>query len=292
MIKENAPLRDKTALITGATSGIGLAAATRFALEGALVIGVGRSEARNKQAESKIKSEIPDAKIAFLLADLGYQQQVRSLESEILVLLKGWDVNHLDILINNAGVYLANKRRNDKQIEMTFAVNHLAAFTLTYQLLPYLKRAQGGRVITLSSYAHRRTPINLKRIVNPWPYIGLLAYKRSKLCNILFTSELNRRCQDIEAFAFDPGLVNTGIASKSTPGISDLVWRFHRRSGTTTDVPVETLLLLADRTKTDLTNGIYYRDFQPDTPSRNALREDLACELWELSCQLTGINWI
>ncbi|HQA29497.1 MAG TPA: SDR family NAD(P)-dependent oxidoreductase [Brevefilum fermentans] len=291
MLKKNFNLAGKSVLITGATSGIGLAAATRFAQEGAWVIGAGRSETRIQQAKNDILQTVPDAKIEFLLADLGYQQQVHNLAEGAQVLLAKWGYEHLDVLINNAGLYLEHKRFNDKKIEMTFAVNHLAAFVLTNQLLPWIKRAPHGRVITISSYAHKTVPINLKRISNPWLYIGLIAYKRSKLCNILFTSELNRRCQDIEAFAVDPGLVNTGIASKSEPGISSLVWRFHRRSGTDTNVPIDTLLFLSDVAISDLSNGSYYRDCAPQTPSRAARREDLARELWELSCQLTGIDW-
>lgn len=285
-------LAGKSVLITGATSGIGLAAATRFAQEGACVIGAGRSETRIQQAKNDIFQTMPDAKIEFLLADLGYQQQVHNLGEGAQALLVKWGYEHLDVLINNAGLYLEYKRFNDKKIEMTFAVNHLAAFALTNQLLPWIKRAPHGRVITMSSYAHKTVPINFKRISNPWPYIGLLAYKRSKLCNILFTSELNRRCQDVEAFAVDPGLVNTGIASKSERGISSLVWRFRRHSGTDTNVPIDTLLFLSDPAISDLSNGSYYRDCAPQTTSRAARREDLARELWELSCQLTGIDWL
>jgi NAD(P)-dependent dehydrogenase (short-subunit alcohol dehydrogenase family) len=291
MIKENFNLAGKSVVITGATSGIGLAAATRFAQQGAFVIGVGRSETRNRQAQKTIMGTQPSGQIAFLLADLGDQQQVRNLGTTIHAMLEERGYDHLDILINNAGGYLENKRLNDDQIEMTFAVNHLAAFILTYQLFSLLKRSHNGRVITVSSYAHRTAPINLKRISNPWPYIGLLAYKRSKLCNILFTSELNRRSQDVEAFAVDPGLVNTGIGSKSKPGISNWVWKRRRHKGTDTDVPIETLLYLADHTQSDLSNGCYFRDCQPQTPSRTAKRQDLAYDLWQLSCQLTGIKW-
>ena len=121
-------------LITGATSGIGLAAATRFAQEGAWVIGAGRSETRIQQAKNDILQTVPDAKIEFLLADLGYQQQVHNLAEGAQVLLAKWGYEHLDVLINNAGLYLEHKRFNDKKIEMTFAVNHLAAL-LTNQLL-------------------------------------------------------------------------------------------------------------------------------------------------------------
>jgi len=290
-MEEDFNLSGKTVLVTGATSGIGLATAVKFAQEGAYVIGAGRSEKRIQEAKDSILHIKADAKIEFLKADLGYQHQVINLGENAQKQLANWGINHLDILINNAGLYLEHKRSNDKNIEMTFAVNHLASFVLTYQLLPWLAKSSQGRVITMSSYAHRTVPINLKRISNPWPYIGLLAYKRSKLCNILFTSELNRRYQNIEAFAVDPGLVNTGIGSKSDPGISDLVWRFHRKSGTDTSIPVKTLLLLSDPKKSSLSNGNYYRDCLPQSPSRAARKENLARELWELSSQLTGIYW-
>lgn len=292
MIVSDQKLAGKSVVITGATSGIGLAAAARFAQQGAFVIGVGRSENRIQEAQKTVKESSPNSQIEFLLADLGDQQQVRGLGTAACTLLAERGYNHVDILINNAGVYLENKLVNQDQIEMTFAVNHLAAFILTYQLLSHLERSSLGRVITVTSYAHRIAPINLKRITNPFPYIGLLAYKRSKLCNILFTTELNRRRNDIDAFAVDPGLVNTGIGSKSKPGISNWVWKRRRHKGTSTDVPVETLLFLADKSKSDLKKGFYYRDCQPQTPSQNARREDLARELWELSCHLTGIDWI
>jgi len=231
------------------------------------------------------------AQIEFLLADLAEQKQVVDVSLAVISLLTEHHFDPLDILINNAGVYLETKQRNRDGIEKTFAVNHLAAFVMTHQLLPLLRQSPNGRVMTLSSYAHRKTPMNLKRISNPWPYIGLLAYKRSKLCNVLFTKALNQRCPEINAFAVDPGLVNTGIGSKGNPGISDLVWRRRRYKGTHPDIPVETLRFLAENEGIDPAEGDYFRDSQVQLPSRNARREDLARELWELSCQLTGIAW-
>lgn len=284
-------LTGKSVVITGASSGIGFAAAAKFVQLGAFVIGVGRSETRNMRAKQSIIDNHPEAQIEFLLSDLAEQQHVMDLAPAISLALTEHHFEHLDILINNAGVYLETKQHNQDGIEKTFAVNHLAAFVLTYQLLPLLRQSPNGRVITVSSYAHRKTPLNFKRISNPWPYIGLLAYKRSKLCNILFTKELNRRCPEIDAFAVDPGLVNTGIGSKGNPGISDFVWRRRRQKGAHPDVPVETLLLLAEDEHIDPATGDYYRDCQVQKPSRNARREDPARELWELSCQLTGINW-
>ena len=280
----------KTIVITGATSGIGLEAAEQFARQGAFVIGVGRSAVKNQQAVEKIRNTNPKGEVVYLLADLAHQSQVQALGRLIPSVLAEHGFSNLDILINNAGVYLEKKQKSEDGIEMTFSVNHLAPFLLTHALMPLLESSTNPRVLTLSSYSHRNTPINLKRIANPRPYFGLLAYKRSKLCNILFTYELNRRSQALLALAVDPGLVNTDIAIKGGRGISALVWRRRRLKGTSANVPVKTLLYLAGESQIDTSHSYYFRDCHAITPSRNARRIDLAKNLWTLSNRLTGIS--
>lgn len=283
-------LHGKMVVVTGATSGIGLAAVKTFTQSGAFVIGVGRSESNIRTAREAVLMENPGANVTYLLADLANQIEVKALASKISLLLQENHYLHLDVLVNNAGVYLEKKRMTIDGIEMTFAVNHLAPFLLTHELLPFLLRAERGRVLTVSSYSHFTTPLTLNRIVDPSPYIGLLAYKRSKLCNVLFTYELNRRNDAVTAFAVDPGLVNTAIASKESHGISHIVWRRRREKGSPPEVPARTLIYLTRETKIDISQGYYFYNCAFKEPSRKARRVDLAEDLWALSKRLTGIK--
>ncbi len=284
-------LTEKTIIVTGGTSGIGLAAVHAFVAAGAFVLGVGRSQQRNQKAKQEILMDFPEGKLYYLLADLASQAQVRTLAKNISSLLAQNGIEKVDVLVNNAGMYMERKHRTEDGIEATFAVNHLAPFLLTHELLPLLMHADDGRVLIVSSYSHFTTPLNLNRIADPWPYFGLLAYKRSKLCNVLFTHEINRRYQNVTAFAVDPGLVNTPIASKGDRGISHWVWRNRRKKGTSPEVPVRTLLFLAGKEEIDRSKGIYYKDSAPKQPSKKSENARLAAALWDLSCRLTGILW-
>jgi NAD(P)-dependent dehydrogenase (short-subunit alcohol dehydrogenase family) len=283
-------LSDNSIVVTGATSGIGLAVAEKMARAGAFVIGIGRSAERNAKAVGGIKSNVPDARVTYLLANLASQDQVRRVAGEIGNTLEGAGFAQLDVLVNNAGVYMARKVMTEDGIETTFAVNHLAGFLLTHELLSLLQRGH-GRILTTSSYSHRTTPLCLGRVVSPWPHIGLMAYKRSKLSNVLFTYELNRRNLGVTAFAVDPGLVNTAIASKGSNGIEDLVWRRRRLKGTPAEVPARTYLYLAGEREVDVTRGYYFRDSAFMVPSQQSENEKLARKLWDLSCDLTGVAW-
>lgn len=285
-------LEGKTILVTGATSGIGLASAAALAKMGAFVIGVGRDLGRNENAKRSILSTIPGAQVEYLLADLGRQAQVRKLSQQVKDLLDNFGKRSLDILVNNAGIYLENKEYSEDGIEKTFAVNHLAPFLLTHELLDLLQNSKQPRVLTVTSYSHRTTPIILSRLTDPWPYIGLLAYKRSKLCNVLFTYELNRRMEGkLLAFAIDPGLVNTFIASKGSDGISDLVWRFRRNQGTSPEVPARTIVYLSGSGQMDTSEGYYFKNCSHLAPSTLSRNQHLADALWELSCELTNVDW-
>jgi NAD(P)-dependent dehydrogenase (short-subunit alcohol dehydrogenase family) len=228
--------------------------------------------------------------VTYLLANLASQHQVRRVAGEIGNTLEGAGFAQLDVLVNNAGVYMARKVMTEDGIETTFAVNHLAGFLLTHELLPLLQRGQ-GRVLTTSSYSHRTTPLCLSRVVSPWPHIGLMAYKRSKLANVLFTYELNRRKLGVTAFAVDPGLVNTAIASKGSNGIEDLIWRRRRLKGTPTEVPARTYLYLAGENEVDVSQGYYFRDSAFMAPSPQSENEERARKLWDLSCKLTRVEW-
>lgn len=291
--KQNISLEGKSILITGATSGIGLAAAKNLAKLGAFVIGIGRDPYRNEKAKIEMYSEFSDAKFEYLLADLASQGQVRKLSQEVHDLLGSRGKKSLDVVVNNAGIYLERKQYSEDDIEKTFAVNHLATFLLTHELMDLLENSEQPRVLTVTSYSHRTTPINPRRLANPRPYIGLLAYKRSKLCNVLFTYEFNRRMDGkILAFAVDPGLVNTSIASKGSNGVSDLVWRFRRNQGTSPDLPAKTIAYLSASEEVNTSSGYYFKDCKSFTPSKLARNEQLARDVWELSCKLTSIEWL
>jgi len=279
----------KTVVITGATAGIGLAAACALAEQGVRLIGVGRDLVRCEAARKVILQASPKAVVQFLQADLALQSEVRRLAAEIGETLKRWGTPSLDVLVNNAGMIASSLQRTDEGIERTLAVNHLAPFLLTHQLLPWLQAARQGRVITTSSESHYRTWINPKRINHPLIYHVLWAYKVSKLENVLFTIEFNRRVRPTRAYAVDPGLVNTEIGLKGTGPFSRWIWEMRRRGGTPAEVPAQTIAHLAGAE--DLPNAPYWYDGAPKQPSRVARSEKTARELWKVSCELCGIEW-
>lgn len=293
MEAENFPiLHGKVVIISGATSGIGRQAALRFAEQGCTVIGIGRSEANCRAAEDFIRQQVPQAVPHFVLADLSVQAQVRRAAQEIRTWLVQRGQDRIDILINNAGTYAGKLTYTAEGFERTLAVNHLAAFLLTHALLPLLQRSEDARVLTVSSGSHYRTWLNIGRLNRPLLFTGLWAYKTSKLCNVLFTQAFNRRyaASGVRAFAVDPGLVNTEIGFKGTGWLSKLVWSLRQRKGTAPDVPVQTMLHLAQMENQYNSSTFYWKDCRPKTPSRAARSQRLAEELWQASRQWCGIE--
>jgi NAD(P)-dependent dehydrogenase (short-subunit alcohol dehydrogenase family) len=284
-------LKDKSILITGATSGIGRQTAVTLAGLGVFVIGVGRSGQRCERAEQEIRARYPQASVQYLVADLSVQAQVRHLAEAVENLLRQKGRDRLDVLVNNAGTYAGRHVQTVDCVEFTFAVNHLAPFLLTHELLPLLQAAPGGRVITVSSDSHFGTFLNYPRLAHPLVYNGLWAYKVSKLSNILFTREFNRRHRGncLHAFAVDPGLVNTEIGLKNTDWFSRAVWASRRKKGVDPGVPVETIVFLAGEPGVESSQANYWHDCRPKEPSRAAQSDRSAARLWDLSCRLCGL---
>jgi len=284
-------LKNKTIVITGATAGIGFQTALDAAHAGAFVIGIGRNPQRCEDARQKIVSQSPEGQITFLTANLASQKQIHSLAEQIKLTLAEHSLNSLDVLVNNAGMYMGKKIFTEDGIETTFAVNHIAPFLLTHLLLPLLSQSPSGRVITVSSDSHYRTSFTPEKAKNPALFFGLIAYKVSKLSNVLFSAEFNRlHAEDsVHAFAVDPGLVNTDIGMKETGGLASLVWRSRKNLGVSPEVPAKTILFLAGEPGVSASADVYWHLCKPKQPSRNATDPVLAKRLWVESCKLTGI---
>lgn len=289
-MEQSNSLKGKTAVITGATSGIGLAAADLLAGLGADIVAVGRSADRAEQARTQILLNHPDAQVTYLLADFSRLASVRSLAEQIRSTLAQMGRTRLDILINNAGTYSDSYRLTEDGLETTLAVNHFAPFLLTHLLLDMLCGDPTGRVISVSSESHERTWLNPRRINHPLVYNGLWAYKVSKLADILFIQELNRRCagRGLRGFAIDPGLVQTDIGFKGTGWLARKVWQMRKDACISPQIPADTLAYLASEPLDELGEAVYWKECRPVRPSRQARRADLAADLWECSEKWTG----
>ncbi len=191
----------KTVVITGATSGLGLATAMLLAERGAEVVMVGRDRTRSNFMRTEIaKCAAGNAPILFL-ADLSSQAKIHRLADQ----LHGC-FSRIDVLINNAAAVFAERELTPDGLEKTFAVNHLAPFALTNLLLDLLRAAPAGRILTASSEFHSGE-LDFSNLQGQRQYNWFGAYRRSKLCNILFTYELSRRLagSTITANCFSPG---------------------------------------------------------------------------------------
>ncbi|MBG0787139.1 MAG: SDR family NAD(P)-dependent oxidoreductase [Anaerolineaceae bacterium] len=285
--------KKKTVVITGATSGLGLAAMKGLAEEGYRLIGVARSPEKIEAAKNALKEGFPDTEFRFIKTDLSSQTQIRDLAKQIATQLKEWDTDCLDVLVNNAGAVTSWYTLTEDGIERQFAVNHLAPFLLTHLLLPSLQRAPQGRVLTVSSGSHRHTRIHWKDVMFSHHYGTLKAYKQSKLANVLFSMTFNRKFSansQVRAYAVDPGLINTQIGAKDTNGFVKWFWGKRSSHGNPPEVAAETIIYLACRSHLPYKNQWYFKECHPVEPSPYAQQEEPAERLWQLSLHLCGLE--
>ena len=282
----------KIYVITGATSGIGYAAAEKLAASGAALICVGRSPERCQSACERIKKQTGNTSIEYIVADLSIQAEVHTLAARIKEVMDVQARSWLDGLVNNAGLFSYWLTLTPDGIEKTWAVNHLAPFLLTHLLLPYLKAAPRARVVTVSSDSHYGAHIHWKDPQLLHSYFGLTAYQTTKLANVLFSLELGKRLAstNVTPFALDPGLVNTDIADKGTPAIVKWIWKIRRGSGTSPELPARSIKYLLNDPSIDHSPSVYWKDCQPKKPSKAALDEQAAARLWLLSEKLCGLK--
>ncbi len=205
----------RLAIITGANSGIGLETARELARQGAEVVLACRSEDRATTAMQNIHADLPQAKLEFMRLDLADLDQVA--EFAIAVHER---FDHVDLLINNAGVMVPPAGKTVQGYELQFGINHLGHFALTGQLLDLLIATQGARIVNLSSGAHRQGKMNFDDLdFELQGYKPFAAYSQSKLANLLFTFELIRRLEqhgaEVTVAAAHPGYTRTNLQQHS-----------------------------------------------------------------------------
>ena len=285
-------LNGKTYAVTGATSGIGLATAEQLVQQGAAVIGIGRSQERCDQAKKHLLGINPQASVVYCLADLSLQSEIRDLRRKIEQALHEMGTKHLDGLVNNAGTFTYWLSLTPEGFEKQWAVNHLAPFLLTHELLPLLLAAPAARVVTVSSASHYQGRLNWDDLQLLRRYNGLRAYQNTKLANVLFSLEFNRQVgpgSTVRAFAADPGLVNTEIGLKGTPALVRWFWKRRSAGGKPPAVPAAGVVFLLTDPSLDDTNEVYWKYDQAKEPSKRALNEDDAFRLWGASELMCGI---
>jgi NAD(P)-dependent dehydrogenase (short-subunit alcohol dehydrogenase family) len=277
----------RVCVITGATSGIGRAAASELAALGARVVIVARDPGRGAAARDEIAEETGNREVALEVADLASQRQVRELAARLLASLP-----EIHVLINNAGLTLGERRLTEDGLEETFAVNHLAPFLLTNLLLDRLRSSAPARVVTVASAAHRGAAIPFDDLNGERGFSGWLAYGWTKLANILFTAELARRLDGsgVTATCLHPGVVATGFAREGPL----LIREFQRWVGRLLLLDpkrgADTLVWLASSPEVAGASGGYYDKRRLVVPSRAARDAAAARRLWQLSERLTGLS--
>ena len=281
-----ATMKGKTCLITGATSGIGKAAAVQLAELGATLVLVGRNPAKTEAVIGEVKQRTGNAEVYALIADLSVQQAVRRLAGDFADRYP-----RLDVLVNNAGAVMLSRQESADGIEMTFAVNHLNYFLLTSMLLDVLRSSSPSRIINVSSSSHHNGPMDFEDLQLRHGYGGYRAYGRSKLANLLFTYELARRLEGtgVTVNGMHPGMVVTNLVANNGP-LGRLYNLFLRLAGRSVQSGARTITYLASSTDVEKVSGKYFVDQAPVSSAPDSYDEDAALRLWRASEELTGLG--
>ena len=295
------PQNGKTAIITGATGGLGYETALALAGAGATVVLTGRSDAKGRAALDGIGAQFPNASVSYETLDLASLSSV----ADFVAGFAGAH-NSLDLLINNAGVMaLPARQATADGFEMQLGINYLGHYALTARLLPLLRRADQPRVVNLSSVAHRSGAIHFDDLQSARSYAPWKAYCQSKLAMLVFALELQRRSDaagwGLMSNAAHPGYARTDLIANG-PGARNLLWRLSKSlqplmSHSAADGALPTLFaatsVAAKAAGYYGPNG-FYEMKGPPAPAKimpNAKDTAVAARLWDVSATLTGVSF-
>jgi len=286
----------RTAVITGANSGIGLEAARALAGAGAQVIMACRDTNKGEAAAAAIRTALPSAKLAVAKLDLASLDSVRAFAAS-------HEQEHLDLLINNAGVMVPPYRKTADGFELQLGTNHLGHFALTGLLLGQLLGTPGARVVNVSSTAHKIGRIDFDDLQSERSYQRWRAYGQSKLANLLFTFELDRRLRaagsELRSLAAHPGYSATNLQFAATPSRIERIGStvLNRVVAQSAEQGAEPTLYAATA---DIPSGSFvgpdgFQEMRGKPTlvkaTRAARDEDVAARLWEISEQLTDVRF-
>lgn len=274
----------KVAVVTGANTGIGEVTARELARAGARVYLACRSTQKATEAMGRIRTAVPQANLKFLQLDLASLESVRRAAAEFCELERC-----LDMLINNAGL-AGPKGLTEEGFELTFGVNHIGHFLFTMLLLDAVVAADAGRIVNVASASNYRAKgFDWEALREPTKSsTGMPEYEVSKLANILFTKELDRRLADTEVttYSLHPGVVASDIWSRSWGG--RIVGFFSPLFMISVEDGAKTSLHCATSPEAAEQSGLYWDKCKPKRPNRLADDEALASELWNRSLEWTG----
>jgi NAD(P)-dependent dehydrogenase (short-subunit alcohol dehydrogenase family) len=276
-------MQGKTVLITGATQGIGKATATALAQKGARVVLIARNPDKGRAAATEIEAKT-GSPIELIVADLSSQDEVRRAAAEFRE-----KHDRLDVLVNNAGVLVPSRRTTVDGLEETIAVNHLAYFLLTRELLDLLHKAAPARIVNVSSEAHRRAKMAWDDLsFERRPYRPFKAYAQSKLANVLFTYELARRLDPtkITANGLHPGIIASGFG-QTYGGATAFLMKLVRPFFATPTDGARTSVYLASSADVVGKTGQYFVRCSPVRSSGRSYCEASQRKLWILSEEMT-----
>jgi NAD(P)-dependent dehydrogenase (short-subunit alcohol dehydrogenase family) len=276
-------VKGKTVLITGANRGIGRATALALADQGAKIVLLCRSEAQGRGVVSEIQARGAEAEL--LLADFRSMREVRAAATQFKN-----EHDALHVLINNAGAVHPERRLTEDRVEETFAVNHLAHFLLTVELLDLLRASAPARIVNVASEAHRRGWMRWHDLHFKSDYKPHRAYAQAKLSTILFTSELARRLQGtgVTANCLHPGVVGTGFGEAE--GWAAFFLRFAKPFLTPPEAGAKTSIYLASSPEVEGVSGKYFIKCNVARPSGFGRDDGLARRIWTTSEAILGMR--
>lgn len=280
-------MHGKIVMITGATAGIGKETARALQKMGAQVVIVGRNAQKTANVVAEIKAQNPTGgEVDGMVADLSSLVDIRRLAEEFRS-----KYERLNVLVNNAGAYFNKRELSVDGYEMTFALNHLGYFYLTYVLLDMIKSSAPARIVNVSSGAHAMGKIKFDNLNSEGLYLGWTAYGTSKLMNILFTRELSRRLEGslVTANVLHPGFVATNFGHNGK-GIWPLFVKWSQKRALSPEQGAQTSIYLASSPEVIGVSGAYFYDRKIVQPSKAAQDDEIARRLWDISLELVGEN--
>lgn len=280
-------MNDKICLVTGANSGIGKEATLGLAKMNAHLIMLCRSEKRGEKAKKNIIEQVPDAKLELFLCDLASFEQVREFGEKIMNKFE-----KLDVLINNAGVYLTDYEETDDGLPKMMEVNHFSPFLLTNLLLPLLKQITPSRILFVNSGAHTAGAIHIDDIskIKNWEKTGMRGYATSKFVQLLTTYKFDEVLQNtkITVNAYNPGMTSTNLARHSFA--ANIFWKIISPFIKSAEDAAEPLIYLASHPKFRDISGKYFDKFQQTQSAEKTYDKNLQNKMWEESLKVTSLK--